>query len=141
MTELTFQTKVHATAKEIWEMYVDFNKRRQWETDLEYIILQGTFSTGTSGRMKLQGQPEMPYTLTKVIPYKEYWDKSEIPGMGIAICFGHEFNQIDNETTVKISVRLEKETGEMMDEDIQFLVQVFSDTPQSILTIKKVVEK
>ena len=61
--------------------------------------------------------------------------------MGIAICFGHEFNQIDNETTVKISVRLEKETGEMMDEDIQFLVQVFSDTPQSILTIKKVVEK
>ena len=82
MTELTFQTKVHATAKEIWEMYVDFNKRRQWETDLEYIILQGTFSTGTSGRMKLQGQPEMPYTLTKVIPYKEYWIKVKFPEWG-----------------------------------------------------------
>jgi hypothetical protein len=91
--------------------------------------------------MKLQDRPEMPYTLTSVIPYKEYWDRTEIPDTGMAVCFGHEFNQLNDSTLVKVSVKLEKSTGEITEEDILFLAQVFSDTPQSILAIKKVVEK
>lgn len=141
MTEFTFQTKIYAAAQDIWDMYVNFTKRRQWEADLEYIKLNGDFSTGTSGTMKLAGQPEMPYTITAAIPYKEYWDRTEIPGTGLAICFGHEFTPHSNSTLVKVSAKLEKSTGEITEEDILFLAQVFSDTPQSILAIKKLVEK
>ena len=141
MTEFTFQTKIYATAQAIWEMYADFTKRRQWETDLEYIKLEGDFSTGVSGTMKLVGQPEMPYTITSVILYKEYWDRTEIPGTGMAVCFGHEFMPNGNSTLVKVSAKLEKATGEIIEEDILFLAQVFSDTPQSMLAIKKIVEK
>lgn len=141
MTEFTFQTKLHANPKDIWAMYADFNKRYQWETDLEYIKLNGDFSTGTAGAMKLQGRPEMPYTLTSVIPYREYWDRTEIPDTGMAVCFGHEFNPIHDGTLMKVSVKLEKTTGEITEEDILFLAQVFSDTPQSILAIKKIVER
>ncbi|MBP2639041.1 MAG: hypothetical protein H6Q72_4948 [Firmicutes bacterium] len=141
MTEFTFQTKIYAAPQDIWEMYADFTKRRQWETDLEYIKLKGDFSTGTQGTMKLVDQPEMPYTITSVVPYKEYWDRTELPGTGMVICFGHEFTPNGNSTLVKVSVKLEKSTGEITEEDILFLAQVFSDTPQSILAIKKFVEK
>lgn len=141
MTEFTFQTKVYATSQDIWEMYTDFTKRRQWETDLEYIKLNGDFLTGTSGTMKLADQPEMPYTITSAVPYKEYWDRTEIPGTGMAVCFGHEFTPNGNSTLVKVSARLEKSTSEITEEDILFLAQIFSDTPQSILVIKKFVEK
>jgi hypothetical protein len=134
--KLTFQTNIHATSKDIWKMYVDLNKRRQWETDLEYIKLNGDFSTGTSGVIKLIDRPEMPYRLTSVVPYESYWDRTEIPGKGLALCFGHEFTMIDDGTLVKISAELERSTGEITDQDILFLAQVFSDTPQSILAIK-----
>lgn len=141
MTEFTFQTKIYASSKDIWDMYTDFTKRRLWEKDLEYIKLDGDFSTGISGTMKLEGQPEMPYTITSAIPYKEYWDRTEIPGTGMAVCFGHEFTSKDNSTQLKISAKIEKSTGEITDEDVLFLAQIFSDTPQSVLAIKKFVEK
>lgn len=141
MTEFTFQTKIYANSKDIWEMYADFKKRRHWETDLEYIKLNGDFSTGSSGFMKLEGQPEMQYTITSAIPYKEYWDRTEIPDTGMTLCFGHEFTAINNYTLLKVTARLEKSTGEITEEDISFLAQVFSDTPQSIIAIKKLVEK
>ncbi|AIF53070.1 hypothetical protein [Pelosinus sp. UFO1] len=139
MAEFTFQTEIYATSQAIWEMYTNLNKRRQWETDLEYILLNGDFATGTSGTMKLQNQPEMPYTLTSVIPQREYWDRTEIPDAGIAICFGHEFTDMGDGTLVKISANLEKSTA-ITEEEILFLAQVFSDTPQAVLTIKKMVE-
>lgn len=139
MAEFTFQTEIYATSQDIWEMYTNLNKRRQWETDLEYILLNGDFATGTSGTMKLQNQPEMPYTLTSVIPQRKYWDRTEIPDAGIAICFGHEFTDMGDGTLVKISAKLEKSTA-ITEEEILFLAQVFSDTPQAVLTIKKIVE-
>lgn len=141
MTEFTFQTKIYANPQDVWEMYANFTKRRQWETDLEYIKLNGDFSTGSSGFMKLEDQPEMPYTITSAIPYKEYWDRTEIPGTGMALCFGHDFTAIDNYTLLKVTARLEKSTGKITEENIFFLAQVFSDTPQSIIAIKKLVEK
>lgn len=140
MTEYTFQTEIKANVKDIWEMYTNFTKRRQWETDLEYIKLDGSFATGTSGFMKLEGQPEMPYTITSAVLYEKYWDRTEILGTGIAICFGHDFTSYKNCTLVKITARLEKSTDEITEKDIQFLSQIFSDTPQSILTIKKLLE-
>lgn len=141
MPEFTFQTKINASSKEIWDMYADFTKRQQWEKDLEYIKLDGNFSTGAAGFMKLEGQPEMPYTITSAIPYQEYWDRTEIPGSGMAICFGHEFTADGNSTLLRVSARLEKATGEITDDDVLLLTQIFSDTPQSVLMIKKIVEK
>ena len=140
MLEFTFKTKIKAPERDIWNMYADFDKRRQWETDLEYIKLDGLFSTGTVGVMKLADQPEMVYKLTSVIPYSQYWDRTEIPNTGIAICFGHEFTPDNDGTLLKVSAQLVKSNGEITDEDILLLSNIFSDTPMSILAIKKLVE-
>ncbi len=141
MLEFTFKIKIQASAQDIWNMYVDVHKRRQWEKDLEYIKLDGEFLAGTFGVMKLSGQPEMVYKLTSVIPYAEYWDRTELPGTGMSICFGHEFLSDRDGTLLKVSAQLEKSTGEITDEDVLLFSHIFSDTPQSVLDIKKIVEK
>jgi len=141
MLEFTFKTKIKASEQDVWNMYTDFDKRRQWEKDLEYIKLDGEFSTGTAGVMKLSGQPEMVYKITSAIPYVEYWDRTEIPDAGMAICFGHEFSPDGDGILLKVSARLEKSKGEITDEDTLLLSNIFSDTPQSVLDIKRLVEK
>lgn len=140
MTEFTFQTEVNASPEKIWKIYTNLNNRFNWESDLEQITLNGEFITGSSGTMKLADQPEMSFTLTSVVPNKEFWDRTEIPGTGMAICVGHTLTKDGNKTLVKHSMKLEKFEGTISEEDIRFLSQVFGDTPQAILAIKKAAE-
>lgn len=141
MTEFTFQTEVKAMPEKVWELYANVNNWFTWESDLKQIKLNGDFTTGTTGTMLLEGQPEIAFTLTSVIPNKEFWDKSDIPQAGIALHFGHTLTACGDKTVIKHTVKLERYTGAITDEDITFLSQVFSDTPQAILAIKKIVEK
>lgn len=140
MAQFSFETEVNAKPEQIWEMYSNLNNRFIWESDLEKIILDGDFVTGSSGTMKLAGMPEMSFSLTNVIPNREFWDKTNIPG-GMALCFGHVLKPHGNKTVIIHTVRLEKYSGDILPEDIQFLSQVFSDTPQAVLAIKEAVEK
>jgi len=141
MTEFTFQTEVNASPEKIWGIYTNLNNRFKWESDLEDIKLNGDFVTGTSGTMKLEGQPEMPFTLISVIPNKEFLDRTEISGTGMAICVRHSLTSCGNKTLVKHSMGLEKLGGAITAEDVTFLSQIFSDTPQAVLAIKKIAEE
>lgn len=140
MTEFTFQTEINASPEKVWEIYSDVKKWFLWEDDLERIALNGEFATGTSGTMKLKGQPEMMFTLISVIPNEEFWDKTEIEEAGLALVFGHTLVKNNDKTIIKHIVRLEKQKGNIEDEEITFLSHVFKDTPQAILALKKVVE-
>ena len=140
MTEFTFQTEVNASPEQIWVMYANVQNRFKWEFDLEAIKLNGDFSTGSSGIIKLENQPEMTFTLISVIPNKEFIDKTEIPGSNMAVCVGHQLTECGDKTLVKHSMSLEKTDGTITEKDINFLSQIFSDTPQAILAIKKAVE-
>ena len=141
MTEFTFQTEVNASPEKIWKIYTNLNNRFTWESELEHITLDGEFITGSSGTMKLADQPEMSFTLTSVVPNKEFCDRTEIPGTGMAICVGHTLTKYGNKTLVKHSMKLEKFEGTISEEDIRFLSQIFGDTPQAILAIKKAAEE
>jgi len=141
ITEFTFQTEVNASPEKIWPMYSNVNNRFKWESDLEQIKLNGDFITGTCGTIKLEDQPEMPFTLVSVVPNKEVLDRTEIPGTGMAVCVGHFLTSCGNTTLVKHSMRLEKGEGPIIEEDINFLAHIFSDTPEAILAIKRAVEE
>ncbi|MEN6383598.1 MAG: polyketide cyclase [Veillonellales bacterium] len=140
MTEFTFQTEINASPEKIWKMYTNVKNRFKWESDLEHITLDGEFITGSSGTMKLEGQPAMSFTLTSVVPNQEFWDRTEIPGTGMAICVGHTLTRYGNKTLVKHSMKLEKISGNVSEEDVNFLSQIFGDTPRAVLSIKKAVE-
>ncbi|MBA9009096.1 hypothetical protein [Clostridium saccharobutylicum] len=88
--------------------------------------------------MKLEGMPEMSFTLTNIVPNASYWDRTDVPGMG-SIYFRHDILQEDGRTYIKHTVILDKEKPS--EDDLNFLCGVFSDVPKSVMIIKKEVER
>ncbi|AQS06706.1 polyketide cyclase [Clostridium beijerinckii] len=136
--ELTFKLEVNAPKEAIWSYYADLEKRHIWEEDLESIKFDGELQTGTTGTMKLEGMPEMSFTLTNIVTNCSYWDRTDVPGVG-GIYFGHDILQKDGKTFIQHTVRLDKENPS--EDDLNFLCNVFSDVPKSTMIIKKEVEK
>lgn len=81
--------------------------------------------------------PPMEYLLTSVIKAQEFWDKTDTP-IG-SIYFGHEII-CDDDNTVNIKHTVKLVTDEFNEEKLGFLKQVFSDVPDSILLLKRIVE-
>jgi hypothetical protein len=136
--ELQCKIAVNAAKETIWPYYADPAKRSVWEEDLESLVFDGEVKTGTVGRMKLRDMPEMAFTLTEVLEYASYCDRTELPGMG-SLFFSHKISQENGKTYILHSVRLEKET--FADEDMGFLGGVFADVPNAMLKIKREVEQ
>lgn len=135
--QLQFKVEVKAPKEIIWSYYAEQSKRHIWEEDLESLNFNGELVTGTTGTMKLEGMPEMSFTLTNIVKNASYWDKTEVPGMG-NIYFGHDIFEEDGRNFIQHTVKLEKETPS--EEDLNFLCGVFSDVPKSVMKIKKEVE-
>jgi hypothetical protein len=135
--ELSFKVEVNARKELIWPYYADPKKRNIWEEDLEYINFNGEIETGTTGVMKLEGMPEMPFTLTNIVKNASYCDRTDVPGIG-GLYFEHDILEADGKTYIKHTVRLEKENPS--EEDFNFICGVFSDVPSSVMKIKKEVE-
>ncbi|NMS89228.1 polyketide cyclase [Clostridioides difficile] len=135
--EFSFITKVNGTKEKVWEYYSDIQKWYIWESDLKNITLNDGFKTGSQGIMELDGMPPMEYILTSVEEFKEFWDKTDTP-LG-SIFFGHEiFENSDGTVNIKHTVRLESDV--INKEKVNFLKDVFSDVPDSILLLKEKVE-
>ncbi len=135
--EFSFMTQVNASKEKIWEYYADIQKWYVWENDLKNITLDNGFKTNSTGIMELEGMPPMDYVLTSVIENQCFWDKTDTP-LG-SIFFGHEIFEIDNDSVnIKHTVRLVSD--DVTDEKIDFLKNVFADVPDSIFSLKKVVE-
>lgn len=133
--KFSFETIVDANAEKIWEYYSDTNKWYLWEDDLEDITIQNDhFITGNKGMMKLKNMPPMAFTLSSVIQYQEFIDVTQTP-MG-NITFGHFLMQTNEGTIIKHEVSLDNEE----EENISILKGIFEDVPDSVFSLKKVVE-
>jgi hypothetical protein len=136
--ELQCKIAVNAAKETIWPYYADPTKRSVWEEDLESLVFDGEIKTGTTGKMKLRDMPEMTFTLTEVIEHASYCDRTDVPGMG-SLFFCHKISQENGKTYIQHSVRLEKEI--FTEEDLGFLSGVFADIPDTMLKIRREVEK
>lgn len=136
--EFSFMVQVNATKEAVWEYYADIQKWYAWEKDLKNITLENGFQTGSKGIMELEGMPPMEYFLTSVKEAQEFWDKTDTP-IG-SIYFGHEILCNDNNKTVHIKHTVKLVTEVINHEKLEFLKQVFSDVPDSIMRLKSKVE-
>lgn len=136
--EFSFMTAVSATKEKIWDFYSDIQKWYVWERDLKNITLDQGFKTGSVGVMELEGMPPMEYTLTAVKENEEFWDITKTPAG--SIYFGHELTEADDQTVqIKHTVRLEGDGNP--EETVELLKQIFADVPDSVLLLKKKVER
>ncbi len=135
--EFSFKVRVNAAKEKIWQYYEDIQKWYTWEADLEDITLDGGFQTGSTGKMKLAGMPALDYTLTSVVENKEFCDKTVTP-IG-ELYFNHQIIEEGLGTYIQHSVRLD--TEDVTTEKLGFLKQVFADVPDSMMLLKREVEK
>jgi len=134
--ELSVTLAVDASPLEIWPYFVDFEKRRLWERDLEKLTYHDAVAEGVTGKMKLTGMPAMDFIVARSIPGESFWDRTEIPGG--SLLFMHDLTQIDEVTHLTQAVRLEK--PDFTSDDVIFLTGVFSDTPAAAWRLKELVE-
>ena len=71
-----------ATREQIWELWADVPNRTRWDRDLEYAKLDGPFRTGSTGEVKLKGQPSRKFLITHCEPLEGYTDRFFLPFYG-----------------------------------------------------------
>ena len=71
-----------AIREQIWELWADVPNRTRWDRDLEYAKLDGPFRTGSTGEVKLKGQPSRKFLITHCEPLEGYTDRFFLPFYG-----------------------------------------------------------
>ena len=71
-----------ATREQIWELWADVPNRTRWDRDLEYAKLDGSFRTGSTGEVKLRGQPPRKFLIIHCEPLEGYTDRFYLPFYG-----------------------------------------------------------
>ena len=74
--------KTTATREQIWELWADVPNRTRWDRDLEYAKLDGPFRTGSTGEVKLRGQPPRKFLIIHCEPLEGYTDRFYLPFYG-----------------------------------------------------------
>ena len=71
-----------AIREQIWELWADVPNRTRWDRDLEYAKLDGPLRTGSTGEVKLKGQPPRRFLITYCEPLEGYTDRFFLPFYG-----------------------------------------------------------
>lgn len=74
---VTVTRSTDASREVIWEMWADVSARTDWDHGLEYIDLDGQFTPGTTGTVKVEGQDPVAYEIVEVVPGESYTDRFE----------------------------------------------------------------
>lgn len=135
--KFSFELAVNAKKEEVWVYYSQIDQWFVWESDLEQIALDGDFTTGQRGQMKLEGMPELAFTLAEVRENQCFSDVTATPFGNVL--FKHEiFEDPAGGISLRHSVSLID--GEMTEDALAFLKQVFDDVPESVGKLKQILE-
>ncbi|KPN61547.1 Polyketide cyclase / dehydrase and lipid transport [Aliiroseovarius crassostreae] len=87
----------HASASQIWAHWQDTENWPAWDSELDWVRLEGPFEVGTTGKMKPSAGPEVAFELSEVSHEKSFSDTARLPLTKMV--FQHEYlPQPDTET-------------------------------------------
>jgi len=66
----------------------------EWNTDTEWVRLDGPFATGSTGVLKPKGGPKVKFVLHSVVPEREFVDVSLL--LGARLTFRHVVEPLDD---------------------------------------------
>ncbi|MGW4945597.1 SRPBCC family protein [Actinoplanes sp. NPDC004185] len=77
----------------------------EWNTDTEWVRLDGPFRTGATGTLKPKGGPATRFVVTSLVPGREFTDVSLL--WGARLTFQHLVTvDADGRTTISVRVTL-----------------------------------
>ncbi|WP_374289862.1 SRPBCC family protein [Desulfovibrio desulfuricans] len=139
MIKMSLELPVNATPQNIWRVYREFSLRKQWETDLEALELDGPFTAGVGGTFLLTGMPPIRFVLTEVQPHRCFRDVVDLAGVG-QLEFGHEIFEGDGQCFVRHSISFLLKSDEITGERYAFFQKVTKDLTDVLWRLKIVAE-
>ena len=79
-TIATAQITSDVPAAAFFERWADMATWPQWNTDTEWVRLDGPFRAGATGKLKPKGGPATRFVVTVLVPGREFTDVSLLPG-------------------------------------------------------------
>jgi uncharacterized membrane protein len=77
-----------APVEHFFALWGDMATWPEWNTDTEWVRLDGPFQTGSTGVLKPKGGPKVRFVLDSVVPEREFVDVSLL--LGARLTFRHD---------------------------------------------------
>lgn len=96
-------------SKKLWELYSDVSRWKEWDTEVENVLLNGEFVQGSNGVMEMKNGQSLPFVIDSVDTEKEF---TTISCLGaITVSFFHTIT----ETSITHIVTIEGGVEAQMD--------------------------
>lgn len=59
-------------SKKLWELYSDVSRWKEWDTEVENVLLNGEFVQGSNGVMGMKNGQSLPFVIDSVDTEKEF---------------------------------------------------------------------
>jgi hypothetical protein len=86
-----------------FERWADMATWPQWNTDTEWVRLDGPFRAGATGQLKPKGGPTTRFVITSLVPGREFTDVSLL--LGARLTFQHLVD-VDSSSRTTVSVQV-----------------------------------
>lgn len=95
--------------KKLWEFYSDVSRWEEWDADIENVILNGAFASGSSGVMNMKGGQALPFVIDSVDNEKEFTTISRLGEITVS------FIHVITDTSITHAVTIIGGAEEQMD--------------------------
>ncbi|MGL5255353.1 MAG: hypothetical protein ACRC9L_10250 [Brevinema sp.] len=95
--------------KKLWELYSNVSLWKEWDTDVENVVLNGEFARGICGIMKMKNGQSLPFTIDSVADEKEFTTVSHLGEITVS------FIHLITETSITHVVTIDGGIDEQMD--------------------------
>lgn len=95
--------------KKIWELYSDVSRWKEWDIDVENVVLDGAFVPGSHGVMSMKNGQSLPFTIDSIDVEKEFTTSSCLGAVTVS------FIHIITETSITHTVTVVGGAKEQME--------------------------
>lgn len=99
-----------ASRERVWELWADAPNRTGWDEGLEYARLDGPFREGSTGEVKLKGQPARRFIITHCEPMEGYTDRFLLP-LGGKMDWRHTMSKAEGGLEVAFEIEVSGPTA------------------------------
>ena len=94
-----------AAPSAFFERWADMATWPQWNTDTEWVRLDGDFVQGATGTLKPKGGPKVRFVIERLVPGREFVDVSRLAGARLT--FAHLVTErADGGSDVEVTVTM-----------------------------------
>ncbi|TSD97290.1 hypothetical protein FOS14_15010 [Skermania sp. ID1734] len=93
-----------APAAAFFEKWADMATWPEWNSDTEWVRLDGPFESGATGRLKPKGAPAVKFTVAQLVPGERFVDVSRL--ILADLTFDHRVTSVPEGVEITVKVRI-----------------------------------